>query len=188
MKNQVIKSSFVYHSKHSWLESRHIFSFSNYYDPNNMWFWNMRVFNDDYIDAKSWFWMHPHDNMEILTIMIEGEITHSDNIWNTETIKKWYIHWNLHQSNFFVKDWKIWIFDFVNYSKWNNEKDISRVIFWLWFNTDIIINFLNIYWFNNINFELLLKEMIILYWLEKKDVKFDFVWFKKTIQLIKWLY
>jgi redox-sensitive bicupin YhaK (pirin superfamily) len=102
MKNQVIKSSFVYHSKHSWLESRHIFSFSNYYDPNNMWFWNMRVFNDDYIDAKSWFWMHPHDNMEILTIMIEWEITHSDNIWNTETIKKWYIQtmsawvWVLH--------------------------------------------------------------------------------------------
>lgn len=91
MKNIVIKSNEVYQASHWWLNSRHIFSFADYYDPNNMWFWVMRVFNDDYIDWNSGFWMHPHDNMEILTIVLKNEISHSDSMWNTETIKEWEI-------------------------------------------------------------------------------------------------
>jgi len=102
MKNQIIKNDLVYKINHWWLKSSHIFSFSEYYDIDNMWFWNMRVFNDDYIAWKSWFWLHPHSNMEILTILLEGEITHGDDLWNKKTIKSWDIQtmsagtWILH--------------------------------------------------------------------------------------------
>ncbi|NVP17252.1 pirin family protein [Candidatus Gracilibacteria bacterium] len=87
MKNQIIKSNFVYEANHGWLRSRHIFSFAEYFDPSNMSFGNMRVFNDDFIAGKSGFGLHPHSNMEILTIMLSGEITHTDNLGNTATIK-----------------------------------------------------------------------------------------------------
>lgn len=91
MNNLIITSNEVYQADHWWLNSRHIFSFADYFDYTNMWFGNMRVFNDDIIQWNSWFWMHPHSNMEILTIVLDNEISHSDNIWNTQTIKSWEI-------------------------------------------------------------------------------------------------
>ncbi len=91
MKNKIIKSDERYLSDLGWLKSFHIFSFANYFDPENVSFWNLRVFNDDYISWKSWFWLHPHSNMEILTIILDWELTHGDNIWNKKTIKKWQI-------------------------------------------------------------------------------------------------
>jgi redox-sensitive bicupin YhaK (pirin superfamily) len=91
MKNIIIKSTNRYLSNLGWLKSYHIFSFADYYDPSNMWFWNMRVFNDDYIDGKTGFWLHPHSNMEILTIVLDGEITHWDNMWNKASVSKWQI-------------------------------------------------------------------------------------------------
>lgn len=91
MKNRIIKSIYRFLSNHGWLKSYHIFSFADYYDPSNMWFWNMRVFNDDYIEAKSGFWLHPHSNMEILTIVLDWEITHWDTLWNKASVKKWQI-------------------------------------------------------------------------------------------------
>lgn len=87
MQNKIIKSSEVYNVDHWWLNSRHIFSFANYFDPNNLAFGNMRVFNDDIIAWNSGFWKHPHYNMEILTIVLDNEISHSDSMWNTETIQ-----------------------------------------------------------------------------------------------------
>lgn len=102
MKNQIIKSNLVYEVNNGWLKSRHIFSFAEYFDAENMWFWNMRVFNDDYIAWNSWFWLHPHSNMEILTILLDWEITHWDDLWNKKTIKSWEIQtmsawtWILH--------------------------------------------------------------------------------------------
>ncbi|MDP2090351.1 MAG: pirin family protein [Candidatus Gracilibacteria bacterium] len=88
MKNRIIKSIYRFAADHGWLKSWHIFSFADYYDPSNMHFGNMRVFNDDFIEGKSGFGMHAHSNMEILTIMLEGEITHTDNMGNKATIKK----------------------------------------------------------------------------------------------------
>ncbi|MDD3144997.1 MAG: pirin family protein [Candidatus Gracilibacteria bacterium] len=86
MKNNIIKSDLVYKANHGWLRSSHIFSFADYYDIENMGFGNMRVFNDDYIAGNSGFGIHPHSNMEILTIILDGEITHGDTLGNKETI------------------------------------------------------------------------------------------------------
>lgn len=83
-----IPSEERYHAFHSWLSSYHLFSFADYYDPNNMNFGVLRVFNDDSIDGESGFGAHPHSDMEIVTIMLEGELTHKDSIGNTRTMKK----------------------------------------------------------------------------------------------------
>ena len=84
---QVIKSAERHHASHGWLNSYFLFSFADYYDPNNMQFGPLRVFNDDYIAPKSGFPMHPHSEMEIVTIVLKGEITHKDSLGNEKTIK-----------------------------------------------------------------------------------------------------
>lgn len=91
MTNIIIKNENRYLAKHDWLSSYHIFSFADYYDYNNTHFWNLRVFNDDLIKAKTWFWLHHHDNMEILTIVLKWWITHWDNLWNNSTTYAWEI-------------------------------------------------------------------------------------------------
>ena len=83
-----ISSENRYHSKHEWLSTFHLFSFADYYDSTNMNFGVLRVFNDDTIDRKSGFPTHGHKNMEIITIILEGELTHKDTMGNTEVIKK----------------------------------------------------------------------------------------------------
>lgn len=80
-----------FYGKYDWLKSYYIFSFAEYVDPLNMNFWKMRVFNDDVISGNKGFDMHRHDNMEILTIVLEGEITHEDNMGNKGVIKAWEI-------------------------------------------------------------------------------------------------
>ncbi|MDX5347122.1 MAG: pirin family protein [Hymenobacteraceae bacterium] len=70
-----------------WLRSYFLFSFADYYDPQNMHFGPLRVFNDDYIAPQSGFPAHPHHEMEIVTIVLEGEITHTDSIGNDKKIK-----------------------------------------------------------------------------------------------------
>lgn len=77
-----------YHSVHDWLSTYHLFSFADYYDPDNMNFGVLRVFNDDTIDARSGFGEHGHRDMEIVTIVLEGELTHTDSMGNSGTIKK----------------------------------------------------------------------------------------------------
>ncbi len=74
-------------AKYEWLQSYYLFSFANYFDPTNLNFGNLRVFNDDTINAYSGFDDHGHDNMEIVTIMLDGTLTHRDSMGNTETIK-----------------------------------------------------------------------------------------------------
>lgn len=66
-----------------WLETRYHFSFANYHDPDRMGWGAIRVWNDDIIAPKSGFGMHPHDNMEIITYVMEGAITHQDSMGNT---------------------------------------------------------------------------------------------------------
>ncbi|WP_347454362.1 pirin family protein [Acinetobacter thermotolerans] len=70
------------HVKMGWLESRHSFSFGNWYNPNYMGVSALRVINDDLIDAHQGFGQHPHDNMEILTCVLKGTITHQDSMGN----------------------------------------------------------------------------------------------------------
>jgi len=73
---------------HGWLKSRHTFSFADYYDPDRMHFGALRVLNDDTVDAGQGFGRHPHDNMEIISIPLEGDLKHTDSMGNTAVIKK----------------------------------------------------------------------------------------------------
>jgi redox-sensitive bicupin YhaK (pirin superfamily) len=70
-----------------WLTSRHTFSFGQYYDPERVHFGALRVLNDDIVEAGMGFGTHPHDNMEIVSIPLEGDLEHKDSTGNTEVIK-----------------------------------------------------------------------------------------------------
>lgn len=69
-------------AEHGWLHTRFSFSFAHWYDPERMGFGALRVINDDALDPESGFDLHPHDNMEIITIVTEGTITHGDSMGN----------------------------------------------------------------------------------------------------------
>ncbi|HOZ75957.1 MAG TPA: pirin family protein [Flavobacterium sp.] len=75
------------HADHGWLNAYHSFSFAGYYDPERIQFGALRVLNDDTIAAGMGFGTHPHDNMEIITIPLEGDLAHKDSMGNTEIIK-----------------------------------------------------------------------------------------------------
>ena len=70
------------HANHGWLDARHHFSFADYYDPARMDWGNLRVWNDDTIAAKSGFPPHPHRDMEIITYVRTGAISHRDSLGN----------------------------------------------------------------------------------------------------------
>lgn len=71
-----------------WLESCFHFSFAQYRNPNNINFGVLRVLNDDIVHPKSGFDTHPHSNMEIISYVVNGEITHKDSMGNSETLKR----------------------------------------------------------------------------------------------------
>lgn len=73
---------------HGWLIANHSFSFANYYDPEKVHFGVLRVLNDDFVAAGMGFGMHPHANMEIITIPLSGELHHKDSMGNFGAIKK----------------------------------------------------------------------------------------------------
>jgi len=73
-------------AEHDWLHTRFSFSFAKYYNPEKMNFGALRILNDDIIYPDSGFPMHPHDNMEIITIVLGGKLEHKDSMGNERII------------------------------------------------------------------------------------------------------
>ncbi|MCS4164233.1 pirin family protein [Sphingobacterium paramultivorum] len=76
------------HANHGWLDSNHTFSFANYHNPERMHFGVLRVLNDDMVAEGRGFGKHPHDNMEIISIPLEGDLQHEDSMGNKAIIRK----------------------------------------------------------------------------------------------------
>ena len=88
MKNTILhKANERGHADHGWLNAYHSFSFANWYNPDKVQFGVLRVLNDDTIAPGMGFGTHPHDNMEIITIPLEGDLAHKDSMGNAEIIK-----------------------------------------------------------------------------------------------------
>ena len=115
-----IEASKRFLADHGWLKTHLLFSFADYQDPNNVQFGNLRVFNDDVIAPGAGFPEHPHENMEIVTIVLEGKLTHKDSIGNIGTINpgevqhmtagSGIIHAEYNNSNHPVHLYQIWLF------------------------------------------------------------------------------
>ena len=88
MKTTLHKASSRGHADHGWLSSYHTFSFAGYHDPSRVHFGALRVLNDDQVAAGMGFGRHPHDNMEIISIPLEGDLEHSDSMGNKAVIRK----------------------------------------------------------------------------------------------------
>jgi quercetin 2,3-dioxygenase len=88
MKTILHKADTRGHASHGWLDSYHTFSFAGYYDPERMHFGALRVLNDDTVAAGMGFEKHPHDNMEIISIPLQGDLEHGDSMGTTAVIRK----------------------------------------------------------------------------------------------------
>jgi redox-sensitive bicupin YhaK (pirin superfamily) len=80
------KASTRGHANHGWLDTCHTFSFADYFDKERIHFGALRVLNDDWVEGGRGFGRHPHDNMEIVTIMLEGELEHIDSMGHTQVL------------------------------------------------------------------------------------------------------
>jgi quercetin 2,3-dioxygenase len=88
MTNSVLhKANTRGNANHGWLNAYHSFSFAGWYNPERVQFGMLRVLNDDTVAAGMGFGTHPHDNMEIITIPLEGDLAHKDSMGNAATIR-----------------------------------------------------------------------------------------------------
>ena len=83
----IIKYNDLGGADHGWLKAKHHFSFASYQNPERVHFGPMRVINDDVVSPQTGFASHPHDNMEIITYVRKGAITHKDNMGNVGKLK-----------------------------------------------------------------------------------------------------
>lgn len=74
------------HANHGWLNAHHSFSFAGWYDPKKIHFGALRVLNDDIVAGGKGFGAHPHDNMEIITIILDGKLEHKDSMGHAQQI------------------------------------------------------------------------------------------------------
>jgi len=88
MKNVLHKAESRGKANHGWLNSHHSFSFASYQNPERMNFGVLRVLNDDVVSEAKGFGTHPHRNMEIISIPLEGDLQHMDSMGNTTIIKQ----------------------------------------------------------------------------------------------------
>jgi hypothetical protein len=87
MKTTIHRADSRGYADHGWLKATHTFSFASYYDPSRIRFGLLRVLNDEIVEPGMGFGTHPHDNMEIVTIPIEGELAHKDSMGHEEIIR-----------------------------------------------------------------------------------------------------
>lgn len=104
---------------HGWLKANHSFSFANYYDPERIHFGALRVLNDDWVAPSEGFGKHPHDNMEIITIPLKGELSHSDSMGNSSVITAGEIQVMSAGNGVF-------------HSEMNNNKEVAAEILQIW--------------------------------------------------------
>lgn len=84
---RTIRAPERHYNDHGWLKTFWLFSFSDYYDPENINFGSLRVFNDDVVEAGGGFPTHPHSEMEIVSIVLDGQLTHADSMGNKGVIR-----------------------------------------------------------------------------------------------------
>jgi redox-sensitive bicupin YhaK (pirin superfamily) len=115
-----ISKDTMYRANHGWLESRFHFSFAEYQNPENINFGFLRVLNDDILHPQSGFDMHPHRDMEIVTYIIDGELTHKDSMGNERTLKRGEVQYMSAGTG-------------VLHSEYNNhkEKDLRLLQIWI---------------------------------------------------------
>lgn len=87
MKTIIHKANERGHADHGWLNAHHSFSFASWHDPSKVHFGMLRVLNDDIVAPGQGFGMHPHNDMEIITIILEGALQHRDNMGNGSVIR-----------------------------------------------------------------------------------------------------
>ena len=107
------------YANHGWLEAHHSFSFASWYQPDRLHFGALRVLNDDIIQGGMGFGTHPHDNMEIVTIPLKGDLEHKDSMGNSAVIREGDIQVMSAGTG-------------VQHSEYNNSPDKEINLFQLW--------------------------------------------------------
>ncbi len=120
MQNTVVhKAETRGHANHGWLNSYHTFSFANYHNEERIHFGALRVLNDDLVSPGMGFGTHPHNNMEIVSIPLEGDLEHKDSMGNVAVIKKGDIQLMSAGSG-------------VTHSEYNKNKDVPVKFLQIW--------------------------------------------------------